>query len=176
MRALEFLNVLLADVPGGVGPFLAIYLAIYLAASYHWNPRDIGIAISVSGFAGVITQTPAGELVDRLQQKRLLIVITSMFIAVSSLVMVMWTTMTLRHHDGSEARRPRRQFARRSLVNCLRAFYSPQHWADTLHVCVRSPIIISVQFPIAKTFQEGITLAKAWEIVHFFMNRDGNIH
>jgi hypothetical protein len=27
LRALEFLNVFLADVPGGVGPFLAVYLA-----------------------------------------------------------------------------------------------------------------------------------------------------
>jgi predicted MFS family arabinose efflux permease len=91
LRALEFLNVFLADVPGGIGPFLAVYLA----ASYHWNPANIGIAISVSALSGVITQTPAGELVDRLRQKRLLIVITSMLIAVSSLVMVTWTTMKM---------------------------------------------------------------------------------
>jgi predicted MFS family arabinose efflux permease len=91
LRALEFLNVFLADVPGGIGPFLAVYLA----ASYHWNPADIGIAMSVSGIAGVIAQTPAGELVDRLRQKRLLIVITSMLIAVSCLVMAMRTTMTM---------------------------------------------------------------------------------
>jgi MFS family permease len=91
LRALEFLNVFLADVPGGVGPFLAVYLA----AGYHWNPENIGIAMSVGGIAGVIAQTPAGELVDRLRQKRLLIVITSMLIAVSCLVMVMRTTMTM---------------------------------------------------------------------------------
>ena len=50
LRALEFLNVFLADVPGGVGPFLAVYLA----AGYHWNPENIGIAMSVGGIAGVI--------------------------------------------------------------------------------------------------------------------------
>jgi MFS family permease len=91
LRALEFLNVFLADVPGGVGPFLAVYLA----AGYHWNPENIGIAMSVGGIAGVIAQTPAGELVDQLRQKRLLIVITSMLIAISCLVMVMRTTMTM---------------------------------------------------------------------------------
>ena len=42
LRALDAVNFLMADVHTGVGPFLAIYLA----ASLHWNPRDIGVAIS----------------------------------------------------------------------------------------------------------------------------------
>ncbi|MDX6559334.1 MAG: hypothetical protein QOF72_2383 [Blastocatellia bacterium] len=50
LAALDVVNFLMADVHTGVGPFVAIYLA----ASLHWNPRDIGIAISAMGIAGLI--------------------------------------------------------------------------------------------------------------------------
>jgi predicted MFS family arabinose efflux permease len=66
LRGLDAVAFLMADVQTGFGPFLAIYLA----ASLHWNPRDIGIAISVAGIAGLIAQTPVGALVDQLRYKR----------------------------------------------------------------------------------------------------------
>jgi hypothetical protein len=59
LGALDVVNFLMADVHTGVGPFLAIYLA----ASLHWNPRDIGIAVSAAGIAGLIAQTPVGAFV-----------------------------------------------------------------------------------------------------------------
>ncbi|MGA2133985.1 MAG: MFS transporter [Bryobacteraceae bacterium] len=58
----------LADVQTGVGPFLAIYLA-----GYKWNEERVGLALMVGGIAGILTQTPAGALVDRLRSKRALI-------------------------------------------------------------------------------------------------------
>jgi MFS family permease len=58
LRGLDWLNFFLSDVQTGVGPFLAIYLA-----GYKWN----------EGIAGILTQTPAGALVDRLRSKRALI-------------------------------------------------------------------------------------------------------
>jgi MFS family permease len=64
--ALDAVNFFMADVHTGFGPFLAIYLA----ASLHWNARDIGIVISASGIAGIVAQTPVGALVDRLRHKR----------------------------------------------------------------------------------------------------------
>jgi MFS family permease len=66
LYALDAVNFLMADVHTGVGPFLAIYFA----ASLHWNPRDIGIAISAAGIAGLVAQTPVGAWVDRLRHKR----------------------------------------------------------------------------------------------------------
>jgi hypothetical protein len=48
------LNFFLADVQSGVGPFLAIYLA-----GYAWNEQRVGIALTVGGIAGILTQTPA---------------------------------------------------------------------------------------------------------------------
>jgi predicted MFS family arabinose efflux permease len=70
LRGLDWLNFFLADVQTGVGPFLAIYLA-----GYHWNEEKVGLALTVSGIAGILTQTPAGALVDRLRSKRALIAI-----------------------------------------------------------------------------------------------------
>jgi predicted MFS family arabinose efflux permease len=68
LRALDWLNFFLADVQTGIGPFLAIYLA-----GYNWNPQRVGFALTVGGIAGILTQTPAGALVDHLRSKRALI-------------------------------------------------------------------------------------------------------
>jgi MFS family permease len=66
LRALDAVNFFMADVHTGFGPFLAVYLA----ASLHWNARDIGIVISASGIAGIVAQTPIGAFVDQLRRKR----------------------------------------------------------------------------------------------------------
>jgi MFS family permease len=68
LRGLDWLNFFLADVQTGVGPFLAIYLA-----GYGWNEQRVGIALTVGGIAGILAQTPAGALVDRLHSKRALL-------------------------------------------------------------------------------------------------------
>src|ERR1700689_2833650 len=68
LRGLDWLNFLLADVQTGVGPFLAIYLA-----GYKWNEERVGLALTIGGIAGILTQTPAGALVDSLRSKRALV-------------------------------------------------------------------------------------------------------
>jgi MFS family permease len=78
LRALDWLNVFLADVRGGVGP----YLAIYLMVSRHWDPASIGVAMAAMGMATVIAQTPAGALVDSLAQKRLLAVLAALCVGI----------------------------------------------------------------------------------------------
>ncbi|MDZ8221975.1 MULTISPECIES: MFS transporter [unclassified Nostoc] len=83
LRSLDYLNVFLADVRDGVGP----YLSIYLKASANWNPAQIGLAMSASAIATVIAQTPAGALVDRLRQKRMLIVLAAVFVSIGSIAM-----------------------------------------------------------------------------------------
>jgi len=68
LQGLDWLNFFLADVQSGVGPFLAIYLA-----GSGWNEQTIGIALTGGGLAGIIAQTPAGALADRIRSKRALI-------------------------------------------------------------------------------------------------------
>jgi MFS family permease len=68
-RSLDALNFFLADVEGGLGP----YLAVYLLTVRQWNQAEIGIVMSIAGVAGIVAQTPAGALVDTLRAKRTLI-------------------------------------------------------------------------------------------------------
>ena len=69
LRALEWLNFLMADVQNGLGP----YLAVFLKGAGHWSAGDIGIAMAVSNIAGAASQMPAGMLVDALRCKRSLV-------------------------------------------------------------------------------------------------------
>jgi predicted MFS family arabinose efflux permease len=88
LRGLDAVNFLMADVQTGFGPFLAIYLA----ASLHWNPRDIGIVISASGIAGLIAQTPVGAFVDRLHYKREAIAVGVALLGLGALAIVIFSS------------------------------------------------------------------------------------
>jgi MFS family permease len=76
---LDWLNFLLADVTGGVGPFLAIYLM----SSQQWEPGRIGFVLTVGGIATVIARGPAGALVDGVRWKRTLITASCLIVAVA---------------------------------------------------------------------------------------------
>ena len=85
LRGLDWLNFLLADVRTGVGPFLAIYLAAHL-----WNEERVGLALTVGGIAGILTQTPAGALVDFLRCKRALVGAGVAALAVGAIVIALF--------------------------------------------------------------------------------------
>ena len=85
LRGLDWLNFLLADVQTGVGPFLAIYLA-----GYKWNEERVGLALTVGGIAGILTQTPAGALVDFLRSKRALVGVAVTALAAGALLFALF--------------------------------------------------------------------------------------
>ena len=85
LRGLDGLNFLLADVQSGVGPFLAIYLA-----GYNWNEESVGLALTVGSIAGILTQTPAGGLVDFLRPKRALVGVAVVALAVGALLIALF--------------------------------------------------------------------------------------
>jgi MFS family permease len=93
LHGLDWLNFFLADVQTGVGPFLAIYLA-----GYKWNEQGVGLALTVGGIAGILTQTPAGALVDRLRSKRALIAGAIVALTVGALLIALlpnfWSVMS----------------------------------------------------------------------------------
>jgi predicted MFS family arabinose efflux permease len=93
LRGLDWLNFLLADVQTGVGPFVAIYLA-----GYRWNEESVGLALTVGGIAGILTQTPAGALVDHLRSKRALITAGVVALAAGALLIAFvptfWSVMS----------------------------------------------------------------------------------
>src|ERR1022692_4371881 len=93
LRGLDWLNFFLADVPTGIGPLLAIYLA-----ANGWNEQRVGITLTVGGIAGILTQTPAGALVDRLHSKRALIATGIVALAIGALMIALaptfWSVMS----------------------------------------------------------------------------------
>lgn len=93
LRALDWLNFFLADVQTGVGPFLAIYLA-----AYKWNEQRVGLALTIGGIAGIVTQTPAGALADRLRSKRSLVAAAVVSLAIGAIVIAFfpafWPVLT----------------------------------------------------------------------------------
>ncbi|MBV8524057.1 MAG: MFS transporter, partial [Acetobacteraceae bacterium] len=66
LLGLNWLNLLVAAVQMGFGPFLSVYLTAQL-----WNPENIGFALSVGTVAAMAAQVPAGALVDAIPSKPL---------------------------------------------------------------------------------------------------------
>ncbi|MGF6128056.1 MFS family permease [Pseudomonas frederiksbergensis] len=89
--SLDGLNFFLADVRDGLGP----YLAIYLLAVHHWDPASIGLVMTVAGIAALLTQTPAGALIDRTRRKRGVIIVAALLVTVSCVVLPFITSFTL---------------------------------------------------------------------------------
>ncbi len=84
LRGLDWLNFFVADIQTGIGPFVAIYLA-----ASHWNPEQVGIALTIGGLAGVVAQAPGGALVDAARQKRLLLTIGIVLLVTAALLLAL---------------------------------------------------------------------------------------
>ena len=67
---LDALNFFLADVRGGLGAFVSVYLVT--AAS--WTPAEVGAVLTVSGLLGIALHTPVGAMIDAMRGKRALLV------------------------------------------------------------------------------------------------------
>ncbi|WP_426619786.1 MFS transporter [Pseudomonas rustica] len=89
--SLDSLNFFLADVRDGLGP----YLAIYLLAVHHWDPASIGLVMTIAGIAALVTQTPAGALVDNTRRKRAIIAIAALLVTGSCLLLPFVTSFSL---------------------------------------------------------------------------------
>jgi MFS family permease len=82
-RALDALNFFLADVRDGLGP----YLAIYLLTEQQWDEASIGAVMSIAALAGIVTQTPAGALIDSATAKRALMVAAAIVVTTACLML-----------------------------------------------------------------------------------------
>ncbi len=87
-RALDALNFFLADVRGGLGP----YLAIYLLTVQNWNEAQIGAVMSISAIAGLLAETPGGALIDAIHAKRALVVLAALLVTGGSLLLPFLST------------------------------------------------------------------------------------
>jgi MFS family permease len=83
LAALNALNFFMADVQGGLGPFLGVFLQ-----AHHWSPAQIGLVMTIGGIAGMVVTTPAGALVDRTRHKRAIVVAAAVIVTVASLAIL----------------------------------------------------------------------------------------
>jgi MFS family permease len=88
---LDWMNFFLADVRDGLGP----YLAIYLLTIQKWDQASIGVIMSIGGIAGLLTQTPAGALIDATRWKRGIIISGAVLITAGSLLLALLPQFSL---------------------------------------------------------------------------------
>lgn len=88
-RPLDWLNFFLADIRGGLGP----YVGVFLLTQAHWNQATIGVVLTVSGLIGITLHTPIGALIDATHFKRGLIIGGTCALAVSALAIAWAPTL-----------------------------------------------------------------------------------
>lgn len=90
LRALDWLNFFIANVQTGFGPFIAVYLT-----AQGWTEFHIGSVLSITGLVALITQLPAGALVDALRAKRVPAAAAALAITASALILAVWPTYSM---------------------------------------------------------------------------------
>jgi len=86
-RGLDWMNFFIADVQTGFGTFVAFYLA-----EQGWSHANVGIALSIGAFAGVLSQIPGGALADAVKWKRGLTAIGIVSIGAAALLLALKPT------------------------------------------------------------------------------------
>jgi MFS family permease len=87
---LDAVNLLLAAVLSGFGPYLAAFLA-----QQNWTQRDIGFVLTAAGLAGLLTQPLGGEVLDIIQSKRIVVAIGAVMVGTSALIIALWPSFPL---------------------------------------------------------------------------------
>src|SRR5271155_149717 len=85
LRSLDAVNFLLAGALSGFGPYVAVYLA-----ERQWAQQNIGFVLTVAGFAGLLSQLPAGGLLDAIRSKRSVVALGAAMVAASASMIAIW--------------------------------------------------------------------------------------
>ncbi len=83
-RGLDGLNFFMANVQTGFGPFISVYLT-----AQAWTQGQIGVALSVGTASFMVSQMPAGALVDAVRSKRWLTTLAILSIMASALMLAL---------------------------------------------------------------------------------------
>jgi len=67
---LDALNFFLADVRGGLGAFVSVFLV----TAAGWTSAEVGAVLTVSGLVGIALHTPVGAMIDAVRAKRAMLV------------------------------------------------------------------------------------------------------
>ncbi len=81
LRGLDGVNLFLAGVLSGFGPYVATYLA-----ERNWTQQSIGFVLTAGGFAGLLSQLPGGALLDAIRSKRIAVALGAGMVATGALI------------------------------------------------------------------------------------------
>ena len=70
LHGLDGINFFLAAVLAGFGPYVPAYLV-----DQKWTQTEIGLVLTAGSVAGLLSQLPGGELLDKVRSKRAVIAI-----------------------------------------------------------------------------------------------------
>src|SRR5580693_475635 len=90
LRSLDAVNLLLAGALSGFGPYVVVFLA-----EQKWTPQNIGFVLTAAGFAGLLTQLPAGGLLDAVRSKRNVVALGASMVAAGALIIAFWPSFPL---------------------------------------------------------------------------------
>src|ERR1700732_2624638 len=90
LRSLDAVNLFLAGALSGFGPYVAVFLA-----EQQWTQQNIGLVLAGAGLAGLLTQLPAGELLDAVRSKRTAVALGATMVAASALIVAFWPSFPL---------------------------------------------------------------------------------
>ncbi|USU08980.1 MFS transporter [Sphingomonadaceae bacterium OTU29MARTA1] len=94
-KTLDALNFFLADVRDGLGPYLAIYLLVVRGPSHGWNEATVGLVLTIAGIVGLLSQTPAGGLIDRAGNKPRIVIAAALLVTLGSLSLPLVSGFTM---------------------------------------------------------------------------------
>jgi MFS family permease len=89
LRALDGVNLFVAGLLAGFGPFLAVFLG-----DQGWSQQNIGLVLSAGGAAALVAQLPGGELLDVVRSKRLVVALGTVAIGLGAIMIASWPTFT----------------------------------------------------------------------------------
>jgi MFS family permease len=80
LHGLDGINFFLAAVLAGFGPYVPAYLV-----DQKWTQTEIGLVLTAGSVAGLLSQLPGGELLDKVRSKRAVIAIAVCIVILSAL-------------------------------------------------------------------------------------------
>jgi MFS family permease len=84
---LDGLNLFVANIQTGFGPFIAVFLT-----SLGWTQTAVGFALSIGTVTAMVSQVPAGALVDAIHRKTMVALFSVLAFAGSALLFALWPT------------------------------------------------------------------------------------
>jgi MFS family permease len=90
LRSLDAVNLLLAGALSGFGPYVAVFLA-----EQEWTQQNTGFVLTAAGFAGLLTQLPAGGFLDAIRSKRTVVALGATMVAAGALIIGFWPSFPL---------------------------------------------------------------------------------